>query len=672
MFPTLVSGVGLLSVHFVFSGFPRTFNDKWWHAVPRFCFINRSLGNLETEISNTMYDEAYKKELAYERIQKVWEAMVSCIEDWPKTRFEHPMMKSILMKKIVLIYLATLCCVCVNAVDIKRYVKEGGTGNGLTWEAPTGDLASVLGLASQVDNLTVYVGEGSYVGDFVIPSNVSVTGKYDGKDGYINGNLHTLFIGDITLNSFLGYAEVEGSVKMCNATMVQVTVSDSRQEYGVWVENANGLDKSLLKGCIITNNNIGLQLTYGVAELERCVVYQNKKWGVYGKRGHLEARFCQFSENASTGIQMYSTDVSCRLYRCYISENKGGGFHGAETRDAMYTDSRQRFISCSFFNNHSQSTGSAIWARSRVYVDNSLFLFNQSEAADGAAIYCMFDGNQFVNCTIMNNKGGVCLSKNFGDRPGGEPDPLLVNCALWNNGEDFVNPFNRTYKLQTCAMQTGGSGIPELDAERGLILLEAENEGTTPGGMYIALDSTLVPKPGSCLINRGTPLNDTEALDYNGRHIGALGGTDIGACEYQGEYKWVPNILGMKFFNIDYRLASTTYNGTAYYSLIPKGCEDPDTKRIETTFATIYLGTKRNAYAAIPDTPFMAVYREGKPGEKALCNILAKDENEGIFRWNYVEYISGKTRPVVKKHPSLKNYFLITIDGRTQNLKMYN
>ena len=159
------------------------------------------------------------------------------------------------MKKYFLIYLATLCCVCVNAVDIKRYVKEGGTGNGLTWEAPTGDLASMLGLASQVDNLTVYVGEGSYVGDFVIPSNVSVTGKYDGKDGYINGNLHTLFIGDITLNSFLGYAEVEGSVKMCNATMVQVTVSDSRQEYGVWVENANGLDKSLLKGCIITNNN---------------------------------------------------------------------------------------------------------------------------------------------------------------------------------------------------------------------------------------------------------------------------------------------------------------------------------------------------------------------------------------------------------------------------------
>ena len=24
------------------------------------------------------------------------------------------------------------------------------------------------------------------------------------KDGYINGNLHTLFIGDITLNSLLG------------------------------------------------------------------------------------------------------------------------------------------------------------------------------------------------------------------------------------------------------------------------------------------------------------------------------------------------------------------------------------------------------------------------------------------------------------------------------------
>jgi F0F1-type ATP synthase membrane subunit a len=83
-----------------------------------------------------------KKELAYERIQKVWEAMVSCIEDWPKTRFEHPMMKSILMKRKCFNLFGTLCCVCVNAVDIKRYVKEGGTGNGLTWEAPTGDLAS--------------------------------------------------------------------------------------------------------------------------------------------------------------------------------------------------------------------------------------------------------------------------------------------------------------------------------------------------------------------------------------------------------------------------------------------------------------------------------------------------------------------------------------------------
>ena len=38
MFPTLVSGVGLLSIHFVFSGFLRTFNDKWWYAVLRFLF----------------------------------------------------------------------------------------------------------------------------------------------------------------------------------------------------------------------------------------------------------------------------------------------------------------------------------------------------------------------------------------------------------------------------------------------------------------------------------------------------------------------------------------------------------------------------------------------------------------------------------------------------------
>ena len=63
----------------------------------------------------------------------------------------------------------------------------------------------------------------------------------------------------------LGYAEVEGSVKMCNATMVQVTVNPHK----IVVYRSrkhNGLDKNLLKGCIITNNNITIQLTYGVAE----------------------------------------------------------------------------------------------------------------------------------------------------------------------------------------------------------------------------------------------------------------------------------------------------------------------------------------------------------------------------------------------------------------------
>lgn len=49
MFPTLVSGVGLLSVHFVFSGFPRTFNDKWWHAVPR---LNRNTAYISLIYNN--------------------------------------------------------------------------------------------------------------------------------------------------------------------------------------------------------------------------------------------------------------------------------------------------------------------------------------------------------------------------------------------------------------------------------------------------------------------------------------------------------------------------------------------------------------------------------------------------------------------------------------------
>lgn len=33
-----------------------------------------------------MYDKAYKKELAYERVEKVWEIIVNCIEEWQRVR----------------------------------------------------------------------------------------------------------------------------------------------------------------------------------------------------------------------------------------------------------------------------------------------------------------------------------------------------------------------------------------------------------------------------------------------------------------------------------------------------------------------------------------------------------------------------------------------------------
>lgn len=575
------------------------------------------------------------------------------------------------MKKIILFSAALLCCLFVNAVDIKRYVKEGGTGNGLTWETATGDLEAVLNLASQVDHLDVVVGEGTFTGDFKIPENVSLMGQFSGEDGYRDFLLNTWLKGNIKLSGFLAYVAVLGSVDMANARMVEVSVSHSQSEYGVKVENYGGLDRSYLTNCSIINNNIGLLLRYGVAVLDDCTIENNRQDGIYGKKGHLQAQFTMIERNGGIGCHMASPDVSCHLYMCTLSKNEGGGFHGG-SEHGMYSDSRQTLIKCSICNNRSQEAGSAIWASSSVNVYSSIIHGNISECADAAAIYCLFNSNKFVNCNITHNKGGVAFSKYFSNNSGGEVKPLLTNCLLWNNGEDFVNPFNCSYKLQTCAVQSGGSGIPELDAERGLIVLEADNVGTKPGGMYAALDSVSVPLPNSCLINKGTPLDEIESFDFRGGFIGALGGTDIGACEYQGEYRWVADAVKVKMFDCDYRLASTTYKGITYYSMIPVANEDPETKRITIDEATIYLGTKRNAYSNIAGTPFVAVYREGKVGEKAVCNILALDKARGLFRWNYVDYVTGRTRPVIKKHPSMKDYFQVTVNGQTYNTKVYN
>lgn len=203
------------------------------------------------------------------------------------------------MKKYFLIYLATLCCIYANAVDIKRYVKEGGTGNGLTWETATGDLGTVLNLASRVDNLDVFVGEGTFTGNFKIEGNTRFLGQFAGKEEYHDSSLLTKLVGNIRVEGILAYVDVSGSVEMDQAILVNVNVYGS-DENGIYVFQTGG--ESRLIGCSAYQNKTGCSLYGGKLTMERCSFCDNEYNGFFARDGSVIASNCHLAPTRGRGV----------------------------------------------------------------------------------------------------------------------------------------------------------------------------------------------------------------------------------------------------------------------------------------------------------------------------------------------------------------------------------
>lgn len=562
------------------------------------------------------------------------------------------------MKKIILFSAALLCCLFVNAVDIRRYVKEGGTGNGLTWETATGDLEAVLNLASQVDHLDVVVGEGTFTGDFKIAGNTRLLGQFAGNDGYRNSDLLTKLVGNILMDGIMAYVDVHGSVKMNQARLVSVNVYGST-DIGIYIFQTSG--ESQMIGCSAYQNKTGCSLYGGKLVMERCSFCDNEASGFSSRDGMVIASNCYFGANKGTGCSLANFGSSCRLSDCDFVSNKQGGFSGG------VMSGKHILERCRISDNTSDEPGAGINTSRNLEVYHSYIYNNESTDEKGSAVFVLSPNNYFCNSTIVHNKGGFYIEVGYVNER--TQHPLMTNCVLWQNGTDFINPANCPVQLEACALE-GGTGIPELDAERGILALSSENEGTNSAENYAGFADGLDLLPSSCLINRGK-LSGHEDRDYWNRPRNTLGGCDMGASEYQGEYKWVAGATPVTIKGEEYKLASTAYKGVTYYSLVPEKAEDKEKGKLVIDEKTIYLGNKRNSYSIVAGTPYIGVYREGMVGEKASCNIL--EWNDKGY-WDFLRtltYTAGKDKPVLKKNLSQKNYLNVIQGGRTSSIDVY-
>lgn len=538
------------------------------------------------------------------------------------------------MKKLILTL--CLCCTCaaLHALEITRYVSIGGTGDGLTPETPTADLGEVLSLSTKVDYLTVYVAPGFYslnvvdYGEGVAFRNVTLDGTWKKEDpdekvriNYPGVTFSNSFIRSV---SFSGNVVIDGGVMHdSDADKVIYASFDS----GTNVELINCEAKSFASAFYGYGKNVYLRMAYCYAD--------KGSYGLQTKNVHfIECNDCKFREQSEGGINI-DNSLFCFFADCEFGFNSGDGAVRVTNFDK---DSKAFFYKCEFTDN---------------YVTNN-HAYNMFLSSPGLRFYdCLFAENtvkdidrkgfvhianpdfMIMNCSFINNKGGVEMESFYPD------NNQIVNCLFWNNGKTVAYAGGYDVPMQACAMDHG-TGIPELDREKGLILLTDDNKGFEYNGMHIVL------QPNSPLVNAGVSraMSDT---DLYGHARSAFGGTDIGCVEFvgaQGLWTVDPSQQAFEIEGKKYLLCKATANGVDYYSLIPESVDLATYSFPSYFYDWLYLDTM----------PVKPVLHEGKyierhtktPNGKFKVDVYEGSKYGGFYLKKSEEYSSAAQRPKVK------------------------
>ncbi|MBE6287625.1 MAG: hypothetical protein E7099_05495 [Mediterranea massiliensis] len=366
-----------------------------------------------------------------------------------------------------ILLIATLCFSfqSLSAIDIKRYVKVGGTGNGTSWENACGSIQQAIENCKVAGSGTVYIAEGVYYECVTFPSgtnNVKLLGSFpkdggekqsyrgtpsiiDGRnqpycmqinhcqnvtvDGVLMRGGHT---GSIPLNKLepnhaggLEMSYTTGVVSNC--TFIDNNKYGLEVHEGVTVKNciigrnAGGVycdDATVVESHILQNNGVGITLSGG--SIARSNIYENKSKGVEAYGGHV---------------------LFCNIYNNRNDNKPGGGIHNQGVTNVY---------GCCIFNN---------------------------TALKGAGIYSATGSILVESTTIVNNSASEGASGIHFENT----KHSLAALILWNNltsGKPAQFRFESTDRksyMHHCAIQGGGE-LPETDAQLGIINLAAGNK----------------------------------------------------------------------------------------------------------------------------------------------------------------------------------------------------
>ncbi|MES2647624.1 MAG: MopE-related protein [Bacteroidota bacterium] len=419
------------------------------------------------------------------------------------------------------------------------YVKEGGTGNGLSWADASGDLQLMINRACPdteiwvaagthnpnrpADNLNVIdLDNYSIKNAFVLKADVKIYGGFPatGSPTMANRNwMENL----TTLTGYYGYSSTSG----LQVTHVVISSGEvgTAELNGFVITGGDGLRSDALTEVnghvLLWSEGAGLAISSSSPTISNCTFIQNN--AVRG--GAVSATLstptfnnCTFGKNSSTsngvfvsgGGAMFLNNSNATVNNCIFSENlsneHGGGLYSLNSSEILN--------GCIFSGNSTAINGGAIYHKgegpySNPEIANSIFSGNVAQ--NGSAIFnALYTNVSITNGTFSGNKAA---SKGVIDHEINSATTIR-NSIIYNNSSGITHPVY----------------TDPQNADPFFVNAPSYTLAPFAGGDYHL-------QPCSPAINGGTnshiPSGITTDFDGNPR-IYNSGIVDLGAYEYQG------------------------------------------------------------------------------------------------------------------------------------------
>jgi hypothetical protein len=411
------------------------------------------------------------------------------------------------IKLAITTILLAIGCKTVGGRIIYVDTDANGANNGSSWTNAYNYLQDALADASSAKRpIEIWVAEGIYTPDknsavpdgtgdrratFELINDVIIKGGFAGGQLDVRdiGAYETILSGDLNGDD-VGVANLE-----------DLRYETTRAENSYHVVTSNLTDETaVLEGFVITGGNArstggGMYSYYGTSILIDCTFSgnsaDNSGGGMYNYGGAPILIRCTFSGNSARieGGGMYNygrvpilipiltnctfsrnsakvgggiSNVSCSstLTNCTFSGNSainGGGMSNLGSYRTLTTT----LTNCTFSGNSAEGWGGGMYNKGiRPILANCTFSGNSSKG-EGGGIGNIGSHSILTNCTFAQNsaENGNALAFNSSGRGSFSSYVELINCILWDGGNEIWNDDGSTVDVTYSNIQSGQNGV---------------------------------------------------------------------------------------------------------------------------------------------------------------------------------------------------------------------